>query len=194
MARRSGCEFNERYFRTGNYLDYLNRQDRYDSIASEIEPFLVEPIIDFGCGVGFLVSSLLRRGWEISGHDVSEWAIEYGKKKFKLESHIGTNAPEKNQKTLISLDVFEHIELDVVFRILENLSPEKMVVRIPVCLEEGGDFYYPESRRDKTHITCLTKEKWECIFSRLGYQLEHIFQGTEIWDSDGVLSRSYVKM
>ena len=56
--------FNEQYFKTKNYKNYLDKKERYHKTASEVfdnlEKFSMitqtTKIIDYGCSVGFLIS------------------------------------------------------------------------------------------------------------------------------------------
>lgn len=81
-------EFDERYYNCNNYVGYLSRQERYERMAQEIHHDLFRrlclnykhvPVIDYGCSVGFIVKAFNDLGYyEITGYDVSKWAIEYG--------------------------------------------------------------------------------------------------------------------
>lgn len=185
--------FDEEYYKTGNYLDYLQRVNRYKLLADDIVPFLKEPVLDFGCAVGFLVSALRKLDVNAFGYDVSEWAVNYGKGVFGLHDFLSNEKPNASFNTLLAIDVFEHMPLDVVHDTLTEFDAEVLIVRIPVAAEVGEDFFLDISRRDKTHITCLTKSEWEEVFSKAGYRLAVVFDRPLIWDSEGVLSRAYVK-
>lgn len=79
-------DFNEEYFRTLNYVDYLNRRDRYIHTGREIADLLIKLkllwtedsyILDYGCAVGFLMEGLISAGCSmVTGYDISEWALQ----------------------------------------------------------------------------------------------------------------------
>lgn len=180
------------YYRTGNYVDYLDRGDRYRRLAVEILPHLRAPILDYGCAVGFLVDALAGLGVEAYGFDVSEWAVGYGRQTLCVPN-LTTDwcCVPKEVGTIICLDVLEHMRIESIENMLGSISSYVLIARIPVS---GGSGYVLEvSDRDKTHINCLTKDEWESLLFRHGYERAHIFQGEMIWDAPGVLSRTYVK-
>lgn len=146
--------------------------------------------MDYGCAVGFLTKAINYLGIECHGYDVSEWAISYGKNEVTKDI---TNVFRYNQeKTLICLDVLEHMSLKDVNSILK-LPYKKLIVRIPVEAKDNEGFYLEESKCDQTHITCMTKKRWEIFFREHGFVLMRKLHKKTIWDSKGVLSRIYVR-
>lgn len=73
-------------------------------------------ILDFGCGSGFLAGELQKRGYDASGVDQSDEAIEFGKNKGikNLSVYKGNNLnfPVSSFDIVLALDVIEHIEND----------------------------------------------------------------------------------
>src|ERR1051325_3080488 len=71
LTKNSPEAFGEEYYRTGNYADYLERGPRYHQIAIELDQLFRTlnlfdgdgPILDYGCGVGFLSEALTNRGY-----------------------------------------------------------------------------------------------------------------------------------
>lgn len=184
--------FEQGYYQTGNYANYLQRRERYVQLAKEIEEYIEEPVIDFGCGVGFLADALQAINVKTQGYDVSEWAITYGLNMgFK---NLTKNKEElEKSRTLVALDVFEHMELAELKNVILDIGAQLILVRIPVAKKSGGKFVLEVSNCDETHITCLTKFEWEEFFFNCGYKLKEILNCQTIWDSEGVLSRVYVK-
>ena len=75
--------FNEEYFKSDNYINYLSKKERYIKTADELYHVLnkfniVTPdttILDYGCSVGFLIQGLEKVGCNfVYGYDISEWA------------------------------------------------------------------------------------------------------------------------
>lgn len=147
-------------------------------MALDILPFLTGPVLDFGCGVGFLTLALQELGVDVCGYDISPWAVQYGR---EMGARVTDRMPS-GYKTLIALDVFEHMSPADI-----PLGAQRMIVRVPVC--QGGDFVLEASRRDNTHVTRLTKGGWGRLLR--DYDCTWLFGGERIWESEGVLSRVY---
>lgn len=88
-----------------------------------------DKILEIGCGIGSVVSELSKRGYDITGVDISREAIAYGLKKYddiKLEVQAAEALPYENQSfdIVLSFDLFEHIaqvdrHISEVFRVLQ---------------------------------------------------------------------------
>ena len=80
-------QFTEDYYKTNNYVDYLDRGEKYERLAHEIYSFLRSlnvndgPTLDFGCAVGHFLFALEKYIPDSYGVDISDWAIEQAKKK-----------------------------------------------------------------------------------------------------------------
>ncbi|MHC4396443.1 MAG: class I SAM-dependent methyltransferase [Planctomycetota bacterium] len=71
-------------------------------------------ILEIGCGIGSIVFELNKQGYDITGTDISQEAIDYGLKKYsdiKLEVHPAEILPYEDRSfdIVLSFDVFEHI-------------------------------------------------------------------------------------
>ncbi|MHC4693825.1 MAG: class I SAM-dependent methyltransferase [Planctomycetota bacterium] len=96
-----------------------------------VETDLLKPnykILEVGCGIGNIVFELTKKGYDITGSDISGEAIAYGHKKYgdiKLEVQPAEELQFENETfdIVLSFDLFEHIaEVDnhirEVFRVL----------------------------------------------------------------------------
>lgn len=185
-------QYNEEYYKTGNYLGYMERKKRYSFIAKELNMFLDTisladknlKILDYGCGPGFLISSLNEYNYDVCGYDISDWAtktsISYGNKMI-LTKDLSTKFD-----IVISLDVFEHMSEDNLHSLFQILNTKWLIVRIPVSINDNDEFYLEVSRQDKTHITCHNKIWWNYLFSKFGFFELFRFNLISIYDSEGV--------
>lgn len=183
--------YNEDYFNSGNYIGYLERSERYKKLAQEIVELLRsikfvggdETILDYGCATGFLLDGLHDLGINnTSGYDISEWALS----KVDREKHKIITLEEKQCFDIgFFLDVLEHMSDEDITDVLNRVSVGKMIVRIP-CSVDGKTFLLPQSKRDKTHINCRTKDGWIKFLDGLGYELVFCVNLKQIYDSDGV--------
>lgn len=186
--------YNEFYYKTNNYENYLNKSDRYNKLALEIITFLNtiklsyedENFFDYGCAVGFFLDGLKKNGIKNTfGYDISEWALQnINKNDHKIISYdeIKINTFE----ITFFLDVLEHMSDRQIHDIFSKLKSNKILVRIPVGLKDEGDFVLEVSRRDKTHINCKTKNSWLDLFKRYGFKNFIKINLNNIYDSEGV--------
>lgn len=193
--------YDEEYYKSGNYTDYLDRRERYHRLARDIDIFLdsiclrnyTGQILDFGCGVGFLVEGFKKLGYSyVWGHDVSAWACGEASRLgiYNIISDPGIITQQDYHLTIM-LDVLEHIAWGDIDRLLRRLKSRYILVRIPVSDVDDGEFIYPVSRKDPTHITAFSKNRWWSVFRSGGYdELCHI-NLPNIWDSKGVLCALY---
>jgi SAM-dependent methyltransferase len=193
--------YDETYYNSINYTNYLTRKHKYRQLAIETTEFLRKlkrldgTILDYGCATGFLLDSLIDLGHTAWGYDISEWAVSQAKQKglpayTSINYHMDVSPP----KVTYILDVLEHIDENDLDCVLDEISTsETIVFRIPVCIEEGESFFLEVSRRDPTHITCWTKEKWKTFFSMHGYKTIELDLHT-IYDTPGVFCGIGVKV
>jgi len=184
--------FDEHYFKSVNYTDYLERSNRYDQLAHEVMTHLKvhdldkDPILDFGCAVGFLIEGLQKLGYkDVYGSDVSDWALEEARKK-NLDVEKEPRLDVTHGVTF-ALDVLEHMPENEMRTFLDKLKTKVLVFRIPIRREEDDDYFLECSRADPTHVICWTKEQWRDLFSYKGYIALDLNLHT-IYNSTGVYS------
>lgn len=185
-------DFGEDYYKTVNYLDYLNRGGRYDQLADEIMDTLKTlglsdgPILDFGCAVGHLLASLKKMGYNTAyGVDISEWALEQATLKgLEVLSEIPRGM---THGVTFSLDVFEHMDEQQLSSAMRELETRAIVFRVPVCANRGEDYVLECSRQDPTHQIRWTKNQWRDFFVEYGYVTLDLNLHT-IYNSEGVFS------
>ena len=195
--------FEQSYFEESYCSNYLKYTDRcYDklavALASECSMKTKDVIVDYGCATGALISSLKKLGFKkLTGTDISYWAIEYGKRQFHLTKelqHYNRNLLLAPKDWLIVLDVLEHMptrkELRLTFKLIQaSIIRKGLIVRVPVSAKEKEDFYFEESRKDKTHFQKHCKKWWLKFFASFDfYPLKYFASEPQIWDSTGVLA------
>ena len=185
-------DYNEQYYKTLNYVDYLNKLDKYKHTAKEIVILLEQlclldknnsQILDYGCAVGFLMEGLKEAGCKfVDGYDISEWACEYARE----SGHNIVNSIVKNKyDILFALDVFEHMDDNEIYEAILDINPKTIIARIPSSMDEGKTFYLPVSQRDITHVNCKSKQTWISFFKQMNYFAIKI-NLCSIYDTDGV--------
>lgn len=118
--------YNEDYYRnkeeheaqwagTGDYVADRERLLRsFDEHIADLEK--IRPpgrLLDVGCATGFLLEAARRRGWEVVGLDISPYAVEYARKEFDLEVHLGSieeaDFPENSFDAITTFEYIEHV-------------------------------------------------------------------------------------
>lgn len=191
--------YDESYYTRNNYAGYLQRAERYEKLVQELEyelfrvlklDFKSKPVLDFGCGVGYVVHAMESIGYkDVFGYDLSAWATNWGKE------HLGVTTISANDfvlhtrrwELMTAFDVFEHMEAYEIARTLLATMPEYLLVRIPLVRKDGGKFVLEVSENDPTHITRFTRETWLTFFENNNYKwLFNVNLGT-FYDTEGVM-------
>lgn len=86
-----------------------------DGRAKEITECFGGPgrLLDVGCGSGFFMASMKRRGWDVKGIDISEWAAEFAWKNLGLKVHTGG---------FDCINPDEKFDVVTMFHLLEHLT------------------------------------------------------------------------
>jgi SAM-dependent methyltransferase len=138
-----------------------------------------DKILDYGCAKGFLVKAfrlLHRKAW---GVDISKYAIqsvESEAKPYCFLCNNGFSAVFYGQQGMfpyyfdfcIAKDVFEHIPLEELRKVLTDLPVVKLFVVVP--LGDGEKFHIPLFEMDNTHIHRQPMLWWMDVFIDTGWQ------------------------
>jgi len=199
MILQTTQSFNERYYRENNYSSYLERHERYERMVQELHydlfrklklDFTQGNVLDFGCAVGFIVKAFVKLGYKnVMGYDVSEWAVNWGNENLGLAS-LTTNflRVENDQWNLMTaFDVFEHMCITEIERVLEVLKPTYLLVRIPLSQVTGGRYVLDVSENDPTHLVRFTRDDWKKLFEKCRFQWLFDVNVGLFYDTEGVM-------
>ncbi len=120
-------------------------------------------LLDVGCAAGFFLSVAHAHGWQVTGLDVSSFAVEYTRQQFGFDARLGslTDTPfDPESFDLITLwDVIEHVP-----------DPKAYLAAAARLLPSGGVLALATPDVDSLPAR-LTGARW------VGYKLsdEHIF-------------------
>lgn len=192
--------FNEEYYKSVNYTDYLERHTKYRKLAASIycefnkynmlTPDVYSDYLDYGCATGMLLHHLqkmLPSSYRCYGFDISDWAIENNIADDVSVSQTLDYITTRSYAVTTALDVFEHMFDDEVTEVLKELVTELLIVRIPVKSHpQATDFHLEVSRRDKSHVNCKTKGQWIDFIENFGYTFKNTldYEGV-IYDAPG---------
>lgn len=122
--------YNEFYYRE-NYLAYEGLRTAYMAgLASRLSGFSPRGgvLCDVGCGPGYFLDAMRRKGWQVSGVEPSSFAREYAAKKWRAPIAESLDALSSSDFDLITLlDVLAHVQ-----------SPRELLELVARRLKPGG--------------------------------------------------------
>ncbi len=87
-------------------------------------------LLDIGCSAGFFIASLKRRGWDVTGIDISEWAGKFAREKLGL--NVLTGSVEE-------IRINKQFEVVTMYHIIEHLpNPLKTLKRVQELIADKG--------------------------------------------------------
>ena len=99
------------------------------------------PVLDLGCGSGWLSVFLAREGFDVVGVDLAAHAIELGKMwatqesltiDFKVQDISQLSFPDKHFSAIIANSIFEHLTFDLALQTSQQLKR---------LMKDGGVFF-----------------------------------------------------
>lgn len=105
-------------------------------------------LLDIGCATGFFLDEARKKEWEIYGLELSEWAVDYAREKFKLEN-VQQGALTRGMYTdsffdvVVMKDTIEHL-----------VDPKSLLIEVRRILKPEG-------------VLCITTPDIASLVSRL---------------------------
>ncbi|MFT4803158.1 MAG: 2-polyprenyl-3-methyl-5-hydroxy-6-metoxy-1,4-benzoquinol methylase [Psychroserpens sp.] len=134
-----GVEKNEKYYdeKFSSFKDFQNHYKdswyyvHWNQIIKYLKRYQDPNILEIGCGTGQLAHFLYDEGFRnYSGFDFSPVAIEFAKKRIKLDFWIGNaldiNSFQVSYDFIICTEVLEHIKDDL--KVLENIKNDTNII------------------------------------------------------------------
>ncbi len=156
------------------YEQYWSRPDRWGSHSFDDVGALSEQVLavcgpgrmlDVGCGMGLLVRTLLSRGVDAVGADVSARCARAGNAvapgRFVEASVLALPFGDGAFETVVSTDLLEHLAEEDVGRALRELARvarRNVFVRVATAPDRDGTW----------HLTVRAREWWEARFLEAG--------------------------
>lgn len=180
VAKKWGRDYwdgNREFGYGGYYYD-----GRWGVIAqSMIDHYGIKPgdrILDVGCGKGYLLYEFSRilPGVEITGVDISKYAIENGKPEVKnnlfYASASSLPLPDDSQDFIVSITTLHNLKNFDLFKSLKEINRVSKNQQAHITVES----YRNEKEKANLlywQLTCesfYTPEEWEWFFSISGYE------------------------
>ena len=135
-------------------------------------------VIDIGCGQGYLVRHLRRRGLETWGADFSEYALDQAPedvrtylRQYDLTGSNAMSLPGAPFDLITCFETMEHIPEHLVdlaiVNIFEGVKPGGRVL-FAICTDDRDG-----AHRDPTHLTVKSRDWWEAKFRARGLEQDH---------------------
>lgn len=188
--------FEKGYFvnsKVSNYKDYRSKKfnDLCLDLVKDLRLTKYKTILDAGCATGGLLNAFSELGFnKLYGFDISRWAVMWGRKNYpRLRNKLLWGHVVLKKDIVLCLDVLEHLDdddLDYFLMLLRNCLDDKLIVRVPVSIVEGEDYFLPVSRNDKTHVQIHCKDWWKRKIESAGFKFLRSINRPSIFDSEGV--------
>lgn len=145
-----------------------------DMIVEYLAP---SSVLDVGCAYGYILLGMDNRGVRAIGFDISEFAVEEGRK-MGLGSSIWVGdasdpaayEPAGRVDLIVSTEVGEHLTPDQVERYLANCRAHGERMLLLVCTHRG-DAPHESADGDASHINVQPVEWWVERIERAGWEI-----------------------
>lgn len=126
-------------------------------------------VLDIGCAKGFLVKALRWLGRDAYGYDISDYAVANADPEVKSYLTRTLPIPKEPFHFAIAKDVFEHLPLRDLCRLLTNLKADVLFVIVP--LGDGKRYNVPAYELDTTHIHRQPLIWWNELLQSKGWKI-----------------------
>jgi len=168
-------DYFERGIQTGKslYTDYHWMPEMTVPMAATMIDYLKikrgARVLDIGCAKGFLVKALRWLGRDAYGYDISDYAVVNADPEVKSYLTRTLPIPKEPFHFAIAKDVFEHLPLRDLCRLLTNLKADVLFVIVP--LGDGKRYNVPAYELDTTHIHRQPLIWWNELLQSKGWKI-----------------------
>lgn len=148
-----------------NYRNYQWMPDVTIPCAARMMRYLGaqfgDSVHDFGCARGFYVKAYKGLGFQATGSDISQWAIQNCDP--DVRGDVFARPPEYAVDWVIAKDVLEHIHaahLAPVMRDILQIIAKGALLIVPLGDSATGRYIAPQDNADLTHVTCWNLNQW----------------------------------
>ncbi len=129
-----------RKYTNRNPIHRLSLKRFHDTLAEEIRKTAPRSVLDFGCGEGFLIDALMKRGIELNGYegiDLRSEALASARnrlpeKTFNCIDLFDPDLDTRQYDLVLAIEVLEHLfEPGAALRRLVSLSSSRVILSVP---------------------------------------------------------------
>lgn len=145
------------YERNDRWLEFFGKVA--DGIVRDLHP---TSVLDAGCAMGFLVETLVQRGVDAYGIDISEYAISEVHESVRDRCRVQslTEPLERRYDLITCIEVVEHIPPEDCDATLDNLcaATDRLLLSST-----------PHDYREATHLNVRPPEDWSAALAQRGF-------------------------
>jgi SAM-dependent methyltransferase len=133
-------------------IDYL-----YSQIVLNLNAYLNPGrLLDVGCAMGHFMVFARDRGWKVSGLEYSTYAADYGRKRWGLSIHAGSDLQDARLPQ-------QHFDACVLIEVAEHLpAPRATFTEVFRLLKPGG-MVYVTTPNFSSYKALLQREAWNVV-------------------------------
>ena len=177
-------EYAEQVLQHSDPLGYLAREDVYWSIESTLKRYAVEgqtQILDFGSGLGYLTYAIHKRGYNVTGLDISQNAVtsarnRYGNHFVCADLYEYAKSNQAKYDIVILAEVIEHIPdpLPFLATVSTLIRPNgRLIITTPNKSITQDDVLW-DTDLPPVHFWWFSEESLNFIGKHLGLKVEYV--------------------
>jgi len=182
------------------------RESKYKLALARLGPLRANArVLDLGCGLGATAFRLAAVAGDVTGIDLSEFAIDFAREHYRRDNlrfevaDVRDYEPPHPFDAVFCMDVIEHLAIDdgraLVSRIASLLAPGGVLfAHVPVAESAGGRAKLASYRRkhpdagaildhtgDATHLATFSVASFEALLAHGGLRVERAWRKTHAW-------------
>jgi 2-polyprenyl-3-methyl-5-hydroxy-6-metoxy-1,4-benzoquinol methylase len=171
--------YNKRYFQSPEGAGNTSIEGLKDlpCLLEYLAPKPDEKILDVGCGLGRLAEVIAEHGSEVTGIDISEYAISQAKERCK-----GREKLEFICMDALNMDFQGHFDKIICYHFIEHLTlPDARILLRKMCsaLKDGGTLVMGLPIEDGRFLRravhfMATRRKWQYLGHLVSYSIREI--------------------
>ncbi len=150
--------YSEEYFYYKNYKNLQTeiRQMMKISLFVNLDRYrLQNTLLEVGCAEGIFLEAAKRKGWQVSGVEISQWASKFAREELNLQVFTGSL-----EQTCFSENYFDVIYMN---HVIEHLDNPIKVLRILLKILRPGGIAIINTPNFNGLSRIVLKEEWRAI-------------------------------